>query len=157
MLGKTPKKVYDPFLKARLCYKNLKGLKKAITAQPKMYDGEKLHSVNLIIDSPDSEETLEDAKESRLKLRHKMFQINYGKLNALYETFVTEQDFFMEQTYFLIPSTSTDGFESKAVTSDLPIPKLPKKSKLLKMFDKLGVAINGLRTRIDITLLEDRQ
>ncbi|GJY71692.1 hypothetical protein Tco_0475395 [Tanacetum coccineum] len=35
MLGKTPNKVYDPFLKARLGYKNLERLKKAIAAQPK--------------------------------------------------------------------------------------------------------------------------
>ncbi|GKA66894.1 hypothetical protein Tco_0766702 [Tanacetum coccineum] len=157
MLGKTPNKVYDPFLKAGLGYKNPERLKKAIAAQPKMYDGEKLHSTKLVIDSPDSEETLEDAEESRLKMRNKMVQINYAKLNALYETFVPQQDFSMEQTYFSIPSTSTNGSESKAVTSDLPIPKMPKESKLLKMFDTLGVAINGLRTRIDITLLEDRQ
>nr|GEW80417.1 hypothetical protein [Tanacetum cinerariifolium]GEY38417.1 hypothetical protein [Tanacetum cinerariifolium] len=127
MLKKTPNKVYDPFLKAGLGYKNPERLKKAIAAQPKMYDGEKLHSVNLKIDSPDSEKTIEDAKEIRFKLRNKMVQITYGKLNALYETFVPQQDFSMEQSYFSIPSTSTNGFESKAVTS------------------------------IDITLLEDRQ
>nr|GEW87308.1 retrovirus-related Pol polyprotein from transposon TNT 1-94 [Tanacetum cinerariifolium] len=139
MLGKTPNKVYDPFLKARLGYKNPKRLKKAIAAQPNMYDGEKLHSVNLKIDSPDSVETLEDAKEIRLKIRNKMVQINYGKLNALYDTSVPQQDFSMEQTYFSIPSTSTNGFESKAITSDLPIPKMPKESKLLKMFDTLDL------------------
>ncbi|GJR68367.1 hypothetical protein Tco_0014432 [Tanacetum coccineum] len=137
MLGKTSNKVYDPFLKAGLGYKNPERLKKAIAAQPKMYDGEKLHSVNLKIHSPNLEETLEDAEESRLKMRNKMVQINYGKLNVLYETFVPQQDFSMEQTYFSIPSTSTNGSESKAVTSDLPIPKMPKESKLLKMFDKL--------------------
>ncbi|GJZ55793.1 hypothetical protein Tco_0610986 [Tanacetum coccineum] len=137
MLRKTPNKVYDPFHKVELGYKNPERLKKAIAAQPKMYDGEKLHSTKLVIDSPDSEETLEDAKESRLKMRNKMVQINYGKLKALYETFVPQQDFSMEQTYFSIPSTSTNGSESKAVTSDLPIPKMPKESKLLKMFDTL--------------------
>ncbi|GKB31834.1 hypothetical protein Tco_0871235 [Tanacetum coccineum] len=73
MLGKSPNKVYDPFLKAGLGYKNPKRLKKVIAAQPKMYDGEKLHSTKLVIDSPDSEETLEDAEESRLKFRNKMF------------------------------------------------------------------------------------
>ncbi|GKA70562.1 putative ribonuclease H-like domain-containing protein [Tanacetum coccineum] len=73
MLGKTPNKVYDPFLKARLGYKNPERLKKTIAAQPKMYDGEKLHSTKLVIDSPDSEETLEDAEESQLKIRNKMF------------------------------------------------------------------------------------
>ncbi|GKF30387.1 hypothetical protein Tco_0100185 [Tanacetum coccineum] len=111
MLGKTPNKVYDPFLKAGLGYKNPERLKKAIAAQPKMYDGEKLHSTKLVIDSPDSEETLEDAEESRLKMRNKMVQINYAKLNALYETFVPQQDFSVEQTYFSISSTSNNGSE----------------------------------------------
>ncbi|GJU83775.1 retrovirus-related pol polyprotein from transposon TNT 1-94 [Tanacetum coccineum] len=90
MLGKTPNKVYDPFLKAGLGYKNPERLKKAIAAQPKMYDSERLHSVNVKIHSPDLEETLEDAEESRLKMRNKMVQINYGKLNALYETFIQD-------------------------------------------------------------------
>ncbi|GKE46238.1 hypothetical protein Tco_1477496 [Tanacetum coccineum] len=129
MLGKTPNKVYDPFLKAGLGYKNLERLKKAIAAQPKMYDDEKLRSTKLVIDSPDSKKTLEDEEESRLKMRNKMVQINYAKLNALYETFVPQQDFSIEQTYFSIPSTYTNGSESKAVTSDLPIPKMPKESK----------------------------
>ncbi|GJS74547.1 retrovirus-related pol polyprotein from transposon TNT 1-94 [Tanacetum coccineum] len=111
---------------AGLGYKNPKRLKKAIAAQPKMSDGKKLHSTKLVIDSPDSDETLEDAKESLLKMRNKMVQINYAKLNAFYEIFVPQQDFSMEQTYFSIPSTSTNGSESKAVTSDLPILKMPK-------------------------------
>ncbi|GKB59007.1 hypothetical protein Tco_0915193 [Tanacetum coccineum] len=130
---------------------------KAIAAQPKMYDGEKLHSTKLVIDSPDSDETLKDAEESRLKMRNKMVQIKYAKLNTLYETFVPQQYFSVEQTYFSIPSTSTNGSETKEVASNLPIPKMSKESKLLKMFDTLGVQINGLRTRIDNTLLEDRQ
>ncbi|GJR21294.1 hypothetical protein Tco_0969821 [Tanacetum coccineum] len=91
-----------------------------------MYDGVRLHSAKLTIDSPDSEETLEDAEESRLKMRNKMVQINYGKLNALYEIFVPQQEFSVEETYFSIPSTSNNGSESKEVTSDLLIPKMPK-------------------------------
>nr|GEU70625.1 hypothetical protein [Tanacetum cinerariifolium] len=133
-----PNKDCDPFLKAGLDYKNLKRLKKAIAAQPKMYDGEKIHSTKLVIDSPNSEETLEDAEESRLKMRNNMIQINYAKLNALYETFVPQQDFSVEPTYFSIPSNSTNSSMTKYVTSDLPIPKMPKESKLLKMFDTLG-------------------
>ncbi|GKA66074.1 hypothetical protein Tco_0765882 [Tanacetum coccineum] len=65
MLGKTPNKVYDPFLKAGLGYKNLERLKKAIESQPKIYDGEKLHSTKLVIHSPDSEETLEDKVDEK--------------------------------------------------------------------------------------------
>nr|GEX03049.1 hypothetical protein [Tanacetum cinerariifolium] len=44
--------------------KNPERFKKAIAAQPKMYDGEMLHTTSLEIDSPDSEETLEDVEES---------------------------------------------------------------------------------------------
>ncbi|GJY44878.1 hypothetical protein Tco_0433091 [Tanacetum coccineum] len=128
MLGKPPNKVYDPFLKAGLGYKNPERLKKAIAAQPKMYDGERLHSAKLTTDSPNSDETLEDAEESRLKMRNKMVQINYGKLNALYETFVPQHEFSVEQTYFSIPFTYDNGSESKEVTSDLPILKIPKES-----------------------------
>nr|GFB55327.1 hypothetical protein [Tanacetum cinerariifolium] len=61
MLGKRPNKVYDHFKKVGLGYQNLKRLKKAIAAQLKMYDGERLHNTKLSIDLPDSEETLEDA------------------------------------------------------------------------------------------------
>ncbi|GJX86879.1 retrovirus-related pol polyprotein from transposon TNT 1-94 [Tanacetum coccineum] len=86
-----------------------------------------------------------------------MVQLNYGKLNALYETFVPQQEPSAEQTYFSIPSTYNICSETKEVTSDLPIPKMPKESKLLKMFEKMGLAINDLQKRIDVTLLEDRK
>nr|GEX20121.1 retrovirus-related Pol polyprotein from transposon TNT 1-94 [Tanacetum cinerariifolium] len=129
MLGKKPNKVYDPFLKDGLGYQNPERLKKAIAAQPKMYDGEMLHSATLKIDSPNSKETLKDAEE---------------KSSA-------------EQTYFSIPSTSNNSSETKEVTLGLSILKMPKESKLLKMFDTLGEQINGLRTSIDNTLLEDKK
>ncbi|GJR78281.1 putative ribonuclease H-like domain-containing protein [Tanacetum coccineum] len=100
MLGKKPNKVYDPFLKAGLGYTNPVRLKKPIAAQPKMYDGDLNHNNKLVIHTTDSEETLEDADDSRNKMRHKMVQIDYHKLNALYETFVPQQELSAEQTYF---------------------------------------------------------
>ncbi|GJX71505.1 retrovirus-related pol polyprotein from transposon TNT 1-94 [Tanacetum coccineum] len=145
------------FLKAGLGSKNLERLKKAIAAQPKMYDGEKLHSTQLVIHSSNSKETLEDAEESRFKMRNKMVQINYEKLNSLYETFVPQQELSVQQTYFSISSTSTNGYVSKEVTSKLPIKTMPKESKFLNMFDKMNGAIYALRARIDNTLLEDSQ
>ncbi|GJR49799.1 putative ribonuclease H-like domain-containing protein [Tanacetum coccineum] len=87
MLGKKINKVCDPFLKAGLGYTNPECLMKDIAAQPKMYDGNLIHNNKLVIHSTDSEETLEDAEEIRNKMRHKMVQIDYEKLNALYETF----------------------------------------------------------------------
>nr|GEV13060.1 hypothetical protein [Tanacetum cinerariifolium] len=94
---------------------------KAIAAQPKMYDGEMLHTTSLEIDSPDSEKTLEDVEESRLKIRKNIVKLN-EKLNALYETFVYQQEPSVEQTYVSIPSTSNDCSKTKDVTSDLSNP-----------------------------------
>ncbi|GJW40779.1 hypothetical protein Tco_0066624 [Tanacetum coccineum] len=65
MLGKTPNKVYDPFLKAKVGYQNPERLKKTIATQPKMYHGEMLQSTNFKIHSPDSEETLKDTEEKQ--------------------------------------------------------------------------------------------
>nr|GEW45635.1 hypothetical protein [Tanacetum cinerariifolium] len=144
MLGKRPNKVYDLFLKARLGYQSLERLKKDIAAQPKMYDGERLHSTKLIIDSPDYEETLKDAEKSRLKMKNKIIQLNYAKLNALYETFIPQKEFFAEQTYFSTPFTSNVSFESSKKILDLPTPKMPNESKLLKMFDKIDEEILAL-------------
>ncbi|GJZ44722.1 hypothetical protein Tco_0592318 [Tanacetum coccineum] len=130
MLGKKPNKVYDPFLKAGLGYTNPEHLKMAIAAQPKMYDGDLIHSNKLVIHSTDSEETLEDAEESRNKMRHKMVQIDYEKLNALYETFVPQQELSAEQTYFSIPSTSDNDSKSKDDPSESPE---QQKHELLKI------------------------
>ncbi|GKA51883.1 integrase, catalytic region, zinc finger, CCHC-type containing protein [Tanacetum coccineum] len=148
ILGKKPNKLYDHFLKVGLGYKNPERLKKAIAAQPKMYDGEMLHSAKYKIDSLYLEETLEDAKESRLKMRNKMVQLNYGKLNALYETFVPQQEFSVEQTYFSVPSTSNNGSESKEVTLNLPIPKCQKRRENIKLeYQKLFNLIKATRTQ----------
>ncbi|GJY84354.1 hypothetical protein Tco_0497730 [Tanacetum coccineum] len=130
-------------------------LKKAIAAQPKMYDGDMLHSEKLIINSTDSEETLEDAEESQIKMKDKMIQFNYDKINALYETFVPQQEISAEQTYFSIPSTSNHSSESKDVPSESLVLKMPNESRLLKMIDKLGNALTGFYTKIHKTLLKD--
>ncbi|GJX65694.1 hypothetical protein Tco_0300037 [Tanacetum coccineum] len=75
-----------------LGYQNLERLKKAIASQPKMYDGERIQSTKLKIDSPDSEETLEDAKEK----------------------------IPIEQTYFSTPSTSSVSSESDLRLKKMP-------------------------------------
>ncbi|GJZ54212.1 retrovirus-related pol polyprotein from transposon TNT 1-94 [Tanacetum coccineum] len=114
-----------------------------------------LHSEKLIIDSTNSEETLEDAEESRIKMRNKMIQINYKKINALYDTFIPQREFSADQTYFSIPSTSNNSSESKDVPSESLVLKMPSESRLLKMINKLGDAITGLHTMINKTLLKD--
>ncbi|GJR23227.1 hypothetical protein Tco_0971754 [Tanacetum coccineum] len=57
----------------------------------------------------------------------------------------------------LLFSTSNICSESNEVKTDSQIPKMPKERKLLKMFEKMALAINALRDRIDVTLLEDRK
>ncbi|GJY14769.1 hypothetical protein Tco_0385191 [Tanacetum coccineum] len=66
MLGKKPNKVYDPFLKAGLGYTNPVRLKKAIAAQPKMYDGDLIHNNKL---------TLSEIKEELIEEVQKMLNI----------------------------------------------------------------------------------
>ncbi|GJW62093.1 hypothetical protein Tco_0111428 [Tanacetum coccineum] len=146
------------YIQVGLGYKNPERLKKAIAAQLKMYDGEMLHSAKLKFYSLDSEETLEDAKESRLKMRNKMVQINYGKLNTLYETFVPQQEFSVEQTYFSIPSTFNNGSESKEVTPDLPIPKMPKeKQKVNERSSKENILQNEIDRLLEVSLTSEIQ
>ncbi|GJZ76166.1 hypothetical protein Tco_0640631 [Tanacetum coccineum] len=157
MLGKETNKVYDPFLKAGLGYKNPECLKKAIAAQPKMYHDEMLHSINLKTDSPGSEETLKDAEKSRLKMRNKMVQLDYGKLNTLYETFVSQQEPSVEQTYFSSPSTSNYSSEIKETTSDLPIQQMPKENKFqnsLREFYKTDVILMSDSLSINLKELQ---
>ncbi|GJR06978.1 hypothetical protein Tco_0529962 [Tanacetum coccineum] len=88
--------VYDPHLKTGLGYQNSERLKKVIAAQTKMYDGEKLESTKLKVDLPDYEETLEDAEESQLKMKDKIIQLDYAKLNALYDSFVPQKEIPVE-------------------------------------------------------------
>nr|GEV52733.1 hypothetical protein [Tanacetum cinerariifolium] len=142
MLVKKPNKVYDPHLKTGLGYANPERLKKAIEAQLKMYDGENLTSTKLKVDLPDYEKTLEDAEESRLKMKDKMIQLDYANLNALYESFAPQTVIPFKQTYFSSPSTSNVSSESSSVKSDLPSKKMSDESKLLKLFVNLNNEIN---------------
>ncbi|GKC84839.1 integrase, catalytic region, zinc finger, CCHC-type containing protein [Tanacetum coccineum] len=134
--------VYDPYLKTGLGYENPERLKKAIEAQPKMYDGEKLESTKLKVDLPNYKETLEDTEESRLKMKDEMIQLDYAKLNALYESF---------------PSTSNVSSESSSEKSDLPPKKMPNESKLLKLFVNLEIEIKQLNKLINISLQREKE
>ncbi|GJZ27692.1 hypothetical protein Tco_0572339 [Tanacetum coccineum] len=64
ILGTTPNLLYDPNMKNGLGYQNPEHLKKAIKAQPKMYNGKNLKYTEPKVNLPDSGETLEDAKNS---------------------------------------------------------------------------------------------
>ncbi|GKF24474.1 hypothetical protein Tco_0076796 [Tanacetum coccineum] len=89
-------------------------------------------------------------------MKDKMIELDYEKLNALYETFVPQTKIPIEQTYLLTPSTSNVPSKSSKEMSDLPVKKMPNESKLLKLFVKLDKPIGDLQTKIDQTILEDR-
>nr|GEX91468.1 hypothetical protein [Tanacetum cinerariifolium] len=80
MLRKKPNKNYDPFLKAGMGYTNPKRLKKAIAAQPKMYDVQVVAATD---DSPAVPEHI-TPEWSRLvtivKQQHKMDKVSHHKL-----------------------------------------------------------------------------
>ncbi|GJS92860.1 hypothetical protein Tco_0799828 [Tanacetum coccineum] len=84
MLGKKPNKFYDPHTKTGLGYQNSERLKKAIATQPKIYNGNNINNNKLKINLPNYEETLEDAKESRLKMKDKMILLDYPKVNEMW-------------------------------------------------------------------------
>nr|GFA41552.1 hypothetical protein [Tanacetum cinerariifolium] len=70
------------------------------------------------------------------QMRHKMVQIDYEKLNALYDTFVPQQELFADQTYFSIPSTSENGSKSKYGPSESP-ERENIKLELQKLFNSI--------------------
>ncbi|GJR04441.1 hypothetical protein Tco_0527425 [Tanacetum coccineum] len=84
-------------------------------------------------------------------------QVNYDKINGLYETFVPQQELSAEQTYFSIPSTSNNSSKSKDIPSESPVLKMSNESRLLKKIDKLGDALSGFYTKINKTLLKDAE
>ncbi|GJR33256.1 hypothetical protein Tco_1109488 [Tanacetum coccineum] len=121
MLGTKPNSFYDPNMKVGLGYKNPERLKKAIDAQPKMYNGKNLKYHDLKVNLTDSEETLEDAEK-----------ISF------------------EQTYLSPPSNSNVSPESSQKKSNLPSKKMPNESQLLKLFVNMDNEINELAKLIDI-------
>ncbi|GJY94812.1 hypothetical protein Tco_0511173 [Tanacetum coccineum] len=130
-------------------------LGQAIACHLKLYDAEVLGLHYVQPDVHDTEEILNDAEESQVKMKEKQFQFNYENINSLYDTFVPQTELSPEQEYFSDPSTSNVSSESSKEMSDLPTPKMPKESKLLKMFHKKDDAILALQNNIDITFLED--
>ncbi|GJW87502.1 hypothetical protein Tco_0162842 [Tanacetum coccineum] len=151
MLGTQPKSFYDPNMKTG----HPKCIKKAIQAQPKMYNDKNLKYAQLTINLPDSVKTLENAKKSRLKMKDKMIQLDYAKLNKLYESFVPQKEISADQTYLSPPSTSNVTLESSPHKSSLPPKKMLKESQLLKLFVSLEKEIQNLDKLVHINLRID--
>ncbi|GJT36571.1 hypothetical protein Tco_0926990 [Tanacetum coccineum] len=133
MLSTKPNSFYDPNMETGLGYQNLECIKKAMKAQPKMYNGKHLKYAGLKVNLPDSKETLEDAEKNRLKMKDKMIPLDYHKLNKLYESFVPQKEISAEQTYLSSPSTSNVTPESSPQKEVCPISKsLHKCTQIIK-------------------------
>ncbi|GJX67223.1 hypothetical protein Tco_0302950 [Tanacetum coccineum] len=137
MLGPKPMSFYDSKLKHGLGYANPYTLKKAISQNPKLYDAAYLDNSNIHMHISDTEDMLEDATKSQIKMKNKMQDpvaiqkkqnvctIDYTRLNALYDDFVPQKELSDEQKYFqpsfmlvlstvLVPLVMPDVFVSTA-------------------------------------------
>ncbi|GJY63101.1 hypothetical protein Tco_0464561 [Tanacetum coccineum] len=140
MIRPKPLSVYDPQLKHGLGYENPYTLKKAISQNPKLYDALNLHSSKVHVSVCDTEEMLEAATISQIKMENKLkdpiaikkkqnfHPINYGKLNDLYKKFVPQVEISAEQKYFLSASMTSET-PSNASTSRSPPATMPSSIK----------------------------
>ncbi|GKD19550.1 retrovirus-related pol polyprotein from transposon TNT 1-94 [Tanacetum coccineum] len=123
-------------------YANPYTLKKAISQNPKLYDVSCLDDSKIHIHIRDTEDILDDATKSQIKMKSKMKDpiaiekkqnvctIDYTKLNALYEDFVPQKELSVEQKYFLSSYISSENpsnasspyssFETKPTVTPMP-------------------------------------
>ncbi|GJT45360.1 reverse transcriptase zinc-binding domain-containing protein [Tanacetum coccineum] len=115
-------------------------LSQAYAKIPKLYNAYELRDENVQLHAFDSEETLEDAEKSQLKMKEfqkdekvqelKIKPIDYTNLNNLYETFVPQVELSLEQKYFLETFISSEdpsnesspysSFETKPTNKSMP-------------------------------------
>ncbi|GJR71073.1 hypothetical protein Tco_0083438 [Tanacetum coccineum] len=126
MLGPKPMSFYDSKVKHGLGYKNPYTLKKIISQNPKLYDASCLDDSKIQMNVRDSEDIPDDATKSQITMKTKsqdpiaiekkqnVWIIDYKKLNALYENFVPQKEFSVEQKYF---SSSFISFENSSNAS----------------------------------------
>ncbi|GJZ26059.1 hypothetical protein Tco_0570312 [Tanacetum coccineum] len=107
-------------------------LSQAYAKIPKLYRAYKLYNKNEQLHVFDSEETLEDAEKSQLKMNEfqkdekvqelKIKPIDYIKLNKLYDDFVPQKELSAEQTYFSSSFISSEKVSSEAKPSMASMP-----------------------------------
>ncbi|GJZ12553.1 hypothetical protein Tco_0547783 [Tanacetum coccineum] len=110
LLTNEQKAFRDNLRKSGLGYNGPYFLSQAYAKIPKLYRAYELCVKNEQLHVFDSEETLEDAEKSRLKMNEfqkdkkvqelKIKPIDYEKLNKLYDDFVPQKEPSAEQTYF---------------------------------------------------------
>ncbi|GKD25778.1 hypothetical protein Tco_1231992, partial [Tanacetum coccineum] len=110
LLTNEQKAFRDNLCKSGLGYNGPYVLSQAYAKISKLYRAYELCDKNEQLHVFNSDETLEDAEKSQLKMNEfqkdekvqelKIQPIDYGKLNKLYDRFVPQKDLSAEQTYF---------------------------------------------------------
>ncbi|GJW98136.1 hypothetical protein Tco_0179944 [Tanacetum coccineum] len=110
----------------------------------------------------DIEEILEDAAKSQIKMENKLKDpiaikkkqkfrsIDYEKLNALYETFVPQEELFAEQKYFSSVSMTSETSSNTSTSSPPPV-TMPSLSKPMKHFHQMEIEFKKLFTILEIS------
>nr|GEX28352.1 Gag-Pol polyprotein [Tanacetum cinerariifolium] len=126
MLGPKPMSFYDSKLKHGLGYANPYTLKKAISQNLKLYDPSCLDDSKSHMNVRDTDDILEDATKSQIKMKNKMKDptaiykkqnvrtIDYNKLNALNDDFVTQKELYDEQKYIPSSFISSEDHSNKS-------------------------------------------
>ncbi|GJY18798.1 integrase, catalytic region, zinc finger, CCHC-type containing protein [Tanacetum coccineum] len=127
-----------------------------------LYDASSFNSFKVHVSVCDTEEILEDATKSQIKMENKLKDPvaiekkqnfrpdDYKKLNALYETFFPQVELSAEQKYFPFVSI-TSGTPSNASTSSSPPATMPKSSKIMKHFHRMERDFEKLFTLLKTT------
>ncbi|GJW19998.1 hypothetical protein Tco_0027434 [Tanacetum coccineum] len=127
LLTNEQKAFRDNLRKSGLGYNGPYVLSQAYAKIPKLYNAYELCNKSEQLHVFDSEETLEDAEKSQLKMNEfqkdekvqelKIQPIDYGKLNKLYDNFVPQKELSAKQTNFPSSCISSEEFSSKTKPS----------------------------------------
>ncbi|GJY02933.1 reverse transcriptase zinc-binding domain-containing protein [Tanacetum coccineum] len=163
LLTSEQKAFKDNLHKSGVGYNGPFVLSQAYAKIPKLYRASELCDKNEQLHVFDSEETLEDAEKSQLKMNEfqkdekvqelKIQPIDYEKLNKLYKDFVPQKELSAEQTYFSSSSIpcvkdSVKILETKSMPSESPLIKELYNIKV--GFEKLSLLIKQNSKRASI-------
>ncbi|GJR89995.1 hypothetical protein Tco_0214006 [Tanacetum coccineum] len=151
LLTNEQKAFRDNLRNSGLGYNGPYVLSQAYAKIPKLYRAYELCNKNEQLHVFDSEETLEDAEKSQLKMNEfqkdekvqelKIKPIDYTKLNKLYDDFVPQKELSAEQTYFpsSFISSKKVSSETKPSMASMPSanPMLVDLNEMENVFKKL--------------------
>ncbi|GJR82030.1 hypothetical protein Tco_0152815 [Tanacetum coccineum] len=148
-------------------------LSQAYAKIPKLYRAYELWDKNEQLHVFDSDDTLEDAEKSQLKMNEfqkdekdqqlKIKPIDYTKLNKLYENFFPQKELSAEQTYFPSSFISSEKVSSKTKPSMASMPSAnpmlvdlnEMENVFKKLFELLEKNFFQKRFNIDVKEMKD--